>query len=80
MTINNQTQFVISYIIPGKSDTINNGNKTTNQEQQQKQFQKKYSHLFHVSMMNNRECGWRWGLSDKTESPFVYYLKCLFLR
>jgi hypothetical protein len=45
MTINNQTKFVVSYIIPGKYDTTNNGNKPTNQPQQ-KQFQKKYSHLF----------------------------------
>ncbi|UJR34115.1 hypothetical protein I4U23_021522 [Adineta vaga] len=41
--INSQTKFVISHIIPGKYDNCN-GNKTNNQ--QHKQFQKKYSHLF----------------------------------
>jgi hypothetical protein len=48
VTINSQTKFVISHIIPGKYDNNNNGNTTINQ-QQQKQFQKKYSHLFKVS-------------------------------
>ncbi|CAF3554016.1 unnamed protein product [Rotaria sp. Silwood1] len=45
VTINSQTKFVISHIIPGKYDNHNNGNKMTNQ-QALKQFQKKYSHLF----------------------------------
>jgi len=36
---------VISHIIPGKYDHISNSNKMTYQ-QRQKQFQKKYSHLF----------------------------------
>ncbi|CAF2542356.1 unnamed protein product [Rotaria sp. Silwood2] len=43
--INSQTKFVISHIIPGQYDSHSNGNKMTNQ-QQLKQFQKKYSHLF----------------------------------
>ncbi|CAF0764716.1 unnamed protein product [Adineta steineri] len=43
LPINSQTKFVISHIIPGKYDNNNNGNKIINQ---QKQFQKKYSHLF----------------------------------
>jgi len=42
--INNQTKFVISYIIPGKCIP---SNKPTN-----KQFQKKYSHLFKVNISN----------------------------
>ncbi|CAF3130286.1 unnamed protein product [Rotaria socialis] len=46
VSINSQTKFVISHIVPGKYDTHSNGNKMTNQQQQQKQFQKKYSHLF----------------------------------
>ncbi|CAF0773022.1 unnamed protein product [Rotaria sordida] len=45
VAINSQTKFVISHIIPGKYDSHYNGNKMTYQ-QQLKQFQKKYSHLF----------------------------------
>ncbi|CAF0935159.1 unnamed protein product [Adineta ricciae] len=44
ISINNQTKFVISHIIPGKYENTN-GNKSNN-HQQYKQFQKKYAHLF----------------------------------
>ena len=43
VTINSQTKFVVSHIIPSKYE--NNGNKTINQQQ----FQKKYNHLFRVN-------------------------------
>jgi hypothetical protein len=46
VTINNQTKFVISSIIPDRYDS----NKIINQPQQ-KQFQKKYNHLFKVSII-----------------------------
>ena len=51
-TINNQTKFVISYIIPGGHDMTNNISRTVNQ-QQHKQFQKKYNHLFRVSTIDD---------------------------
>lgn len=50
--INTQTKFVVSYIIPGGHDMMNNTNRTVTQ-QQQKQFQKKYNHLFRVSTIDN---------------------------
>ena len=49
VTINSQTKFVISHIIPSKYENNGNGNKTINQ---QKQFQKKYNYLFRVNMIN----------------------------
>lgn len=51
ISINSQTKFVISHIVPGKYDNHNSSNKMTNQQQQQKQFQKKYSHLFKVNII-----------------------------
>lgn len=53
-TINNQTKFVISYIIPGGHDMTNNTSRTVN-HQQQKQFQKKYNHLFRVSTIDDMQ-------------------------
>lgn len=43
MPITSETKFVISYLIPGKYENNSNETKTTIQ---QKQFQKKFSHLF----------------------------------
>jgi len=44
MSITNETKFIVSYLIPGKEE---NDTKTT---LQQKQFQRRFSHLFKVKM------------------------------
>ena len=49
VNLDNQTKFVISRIVPCRYSDNLNGNKAANQ-QDSKQFQKKYQHLFRVSL------------------------------